>query len=161
MAKHESPPTQHEKFLHTLKENYVRRIDEVDSFSKRLSNMCVEVNTEFLYGCLDVTQHCLDFQKKFSNQFPWLYNPDLMTNVIKQNTEVWIHTVENIDEAYIETLKNLKNNLKSFHKNSGMFIDNAERIYEIYEKNQPKNREVSSEIKENELLNSPLQTNQA
>jgi hypothetical protein len=157
MSEEKSPENQHEKYLYALKENYIRRIDEIDAFFKRLSNMSVEVNTEFLYGCLDVTQHCLDLQKKYSYQLPWLYSPDLMTNVIKQNTDAWIHTVQNIDETSIETMKNLKNSLKSFHKNSVLLIDNTERIYDIYEKNHsnkendpiPKNLEnltlVSSE----------------
>jgi hypothetical protein len=161
MNDEKSPANQHEKFLHAVKENYVRRIDEIDAFSKRLSNMCVEVNTEFLYGCLDVSQHCLDLQKKYSSQFPWIYSPDLMTNVIKQNTDAWIHTVQNIDETSIETLKNLKNSLKSFHKNSVLLIDNTDRIFDIYEKNQPnKENETGTEIIENlTLVSSPKEPN--
>ena len=153
---------QHEKFLHTLKENYIRRIDEIDAFSKRLSNMCVEVNTEFLYGCLDVSQHCLDLQKKYSAQFPWAYSPDLITTVIKQNTDAWIHTVQNIDETSIETLKNLKNSLKSFHKNSVLLIDNTERIYDICEKNLPnkENDPVPKNLENLMLVSSPKEPNQ-
>lgn len=119
---------QQEILLHTLKEDYSKRIDEVDAFSKRLANMCVEVNTEFLYGCLDVVQHYLDAQKKHSNQYPWWYTPDFISNIIKQNTKAWIQSVQNVDTVCIDSMKNLKNNLRSLNKNTVLFIQNTEKI---------------------------------
>ncbi len=56
--------TEQNQTADTLKENYIRRIDEVDSFSKRFATMCSEINTEFLYGWLDIAQHGVDLQKK-------------------------------------------------------------------------------------------------
>ena len=40
--------TEQNQTADTLKENYIRRIDEVDSFSKRFATMWSEINTEFL-----------------------------------------------------------------------------------------------------------------
>ena len=128
MSQIDPSPTNHENFIHTLKEDYSKRIDEVDAFSKRLTNMCVEVNTEFLYGCLDVAQHYLDAQKKCSGQYPMMYSPDFMTGVIKKNTEAWIQAVQNIDTVCIDSMKNMKNNLRSLNRNAVLFVQNAERI---------------------------------
>ena len=55
--------TEPNKTADTLKENYIRRVDEVDSFSKRFTTMCSEINTEFLYGWLNIAQHYVDLQK--------------------------------------------------------------------------------------------------
>ena len=136
MSQIDPSPTNHENFIHTLKEDYSKRIDEVDAFSKRLANMCVEVNTEFLYGCLDVAQHYLDAQKKCSGQYPMMYSPDFMTGVIKKNTEAWIQAVQNIDTVCIDSMKNMKNNLRSLNRNAVLFVQNAERITDVGKKFQ-------------------------
>ncbi len=128
MSHSDPDPTKHENFIHTLKEDYSKRIDEIDAFSKRFTNMYVELNTEFLYGCLDVTQHYLDVQKKFSGQYPMLYSPDFMTGIIKKNTAAWIQAVQNIDAVCIDSMKNMKNNLRSFHRNAVIFVQNTERL---------------------------------
>jgi len=133
----------HEQLIHTLKEDYVKRINEVDAFSKRFSNMCVECNTEFLYGYLNIAQHYLDSQKKYSSQSPGFYFPDLIKSVIKQNTEAWIQTVQNIDSVCIESMKNMKNNLRTLNQNVVLFFNNSERIYDIYEDSQQNNRNKS------------------
>ena len=62
--------TEQNKTADMLKENYIRRVDEVDSFSKRFTTMCSEINTEFLYGWLNIAQHYVDLQKKYSSQYP-------------------------------------------------------------------------------------------
>lgn len=135
----------HEKLLHTLKEDYSKRIDEIDAFSKRLANISVEVNTEFLYGCLDVAQHYLDLQKRYSTQYPWPYFPDLITNAIKQNTQAWIQAVQNVDTVCIDSMKNMKNNLRTLNKNAVLFIENAEKVADTY-KNTQANTTNESEI---------------
>ncbi len=136
MSKIESEKIPHEKLLHTLKDDYVKRIGEIDAFSKRLSNMCVECNTEFLYGFLDITQHYLDSQKKQAGYFPGWYFPDLITSTIKQNTQAWIKTVENVDTVCIESMKNMKNNVRALNRNVVLFLDNSQRIYDIYADHQ-------------------------
>lgn len=150
MNKSEKKTGQHEKLLQTLKEDYSKRIDEIDAFSKRLSNIGVEVNTEFLYGCLDVTQHYLDLQRMYSNQYPWLYSPVMMTNVIKQNTQAWIQAIEKIDIFCIDSMKNFKNNLRSLNKNTVLCIQNTEQVAEIY-RNKRENSRHESEILEKPL----------
>ena len=69
MSQIDSKTIPHEQLIHTLKEDYVKRIDELDAFSKRFSNMCVDCNTEFLYGYLDIAQNYLDSQKNTQNIF--------------------------------------------------------------------------------------------
>lgn len=120
---------QNEEFLNTLREEYSKRIDEVDAFYKRATNMAVEVNTELLYGCLDTIQHYLDLQQKYSGQFPWLYS-DLITKIMKQNTGMWISSIQNIDTLCIDIMKNMKNNLKTLNKNTVQVIQNAQKIAE-------------------------------
>jgi len=143
MSKIEVIADQKEEFLDSLKENYVRRTEEVDAFSKRLSNACADVNTEFLYGSLNFIQHCLDFQRKYSNQYSGLYSSDLISNMVRQNTKAWIQAVQNTDTLYIEGMKNIKNNLRALNKNSILFLQSAERGYDICENLQPhQNNEV-------------------
>jgi hypothetical protein len=149
MSKIESEKIPHEQLLHTLKDDYTKRIDEIDAFSKRLSNICVECNTEFLYGFLDITQHYLDSQKKQARYFPGWYSPDLVTSIIKQNTQAWIKTVENVDAVCTESMKNMKNNLRALSRNVILSLDNSQRIYDIYE-NQQQNHEREQEFKEQE-----------
>lgn len=135
MSKDQTNTEQQRKTIDTLKENYIRRVDEVDSFSKRFTTMCTEINTEFLYGWLNIAQHCLDLQKKYSGQYPWWYSSDLATKVVKQNTEAWIQTVQNIDSICIDSMKNMKNNMVGENKSVTQCIQNMERFYDIYKNN--------------------------
>jgi len=128
MSKIETKTGQYNEYLHTLREDYSKRIDEVDAFYKRMSNMGVEVNTEFLYGCLDVAQHYLDLQQEYSIQYPWLYPSELLRKVIKQNTQAWIQTIQNMDSLGTDGMKNIKNNLRTLNKNTVQSIRNAEKI---------------------------------
>ncbi len=141
--------TEQNKTADTLKENYIRRIDEVDSFSKRFATMCSEINTEFLYGWLDIAQHCVDLQKKYSGQYSVGFPSEIAAKVIKQNTQAWVQAVDNIDSICIDGMKNIKNNLAGVNKGSIQCIQNMERFYNIYKNSntsQNPNKEVVSEI---------------
>jgi hypothetical protein len=160
MSQIDPNPTNHENFIHTLKEDYSKRIDEIDAFSKRLMNMGVELNTEFLYGCLDVAQHYLDVQKKYSGQYPVLYSPDFMTRIIKKNTKAWIQAVQNIDTVCIDSMKNMKNNLRSLNRNAVLFVQNAERITDAG-KNFQLNSKSESEAKNQQNLLESISPNKS
>jgi len=123
--------TEPNKTANTLKENYIRRIDEMDSFSKRFATMCSEINTEILYGWLNVAQHYVDWQKKYSGQNTVGFPSETAAKVIKQNTQAWIQAVDNIDSICIDGMKNIKNNLAGVNKGSIQCIQNMERFYNI------------------------------
>jgi hypothetical protein len=108
MSEIETKTGHYSEYLHTLREDYSKRIDEVDAFYKRMSNMGVEVNTEFLYGCLDIAHHYLDLQQ--------------------QNTQAWIQTIQNMDSLGTDGMKNIKNNLRTLNKNTVQSIRNVEKI---------------------------------
>lgn len=155
MSKNETNIDQKEQVLDSLKENYVRRIEEVDAFSKRLSNACADVNTEFLYGSLNLIQHYLDFQKNHTNQFSGWYSTDLITNLVKQNTKAWIQVLENTDTLYIQGMKNMKNNLRALNKNSILYFQSAERACDLCENLQPQQKnelDSESEQKQKKLV---------
>lgn len=147
--------TEPNKTADTLKENYIRRIDEMDSFSKRFTTMCSEINTEILYGWLNIAQHYVDLQKKYSGQYTVGFPSEIAAKVIKQNTQAWVQAVDNIDSICIDGMKNIKNNLAGVNKGSIQCIQNMERFYNIYKNNhasQNPNKEVVSEtiqIKQN------------
>ena len=137
------------KTVNTLKENYIRRIDEIDSFSTRFTSMCSEINNEVLYGWLNIAQHCLDLQKKYSYPYASWFPSDITSKVIKQNTEAWIQAVHNIDSICIDSMKNIKNNLAGVNKSSVQCIQNMGRIHDICKNNNTSpnpNKEVVSEI---------------
>jgi len=137
-----------EKILDSLKENYTKRIEEVDVFSKRVTQMCADVNSECLYGYLNLIQHYLDLQEKYSTRyFGWIV-PDFMSDVIKQNTETWIQAVQNTDSVCVEGLKNVKNNLKAANKNATLCMQSFERASKIYDTRPNKNLDQTpAEIK--------------
>lgn len=139
LSKKENPNPENESLVDFLKDNYVKRIDEVDAFSKRVSTAYSEVSTEFLYGWLNLTQHYLDLQKSYMNQIPLLIYPELLRKIATQNTEVWLQTVQNIDSVCIDCLKNMKNNLRGINKNSVLFLQNARKMYDIYSNFQEQN----------------------
>lgn len=147
--------TEQNQTADTLKENYIRRVGEVDSFSKRFTTMCSEINTEFLYGWLNIAQHCVDLQKKYSGQYPVGLPSEITAKVIKQNTQAWVQAVDNLDSIYIDGMKNIKNNLAGVNKGSIQFIQNMERFYNICKNSntsQNPHKEVVSEtiqIKQN------------
>jgi hypothetical protein len=132
LSKKENLNVETESLVDFLKDNYVKRIDEVDAFSKRVSTAYSEVSTEFLYGWLNLTQHYLDLQKSYLNQMPTLVYPELIRKITTQNTEVWIQAVQNIDNICIDCLKSMKNDLRAINKNSVLFFQNARKMYDIY-----------------------------
>lgn len=137
--------TEPNKTSDILKENYIRRIDEMDSFSKRFATMCSEINTEFLYGWLNIAQHCVDLQKKYSGQNTVGFPSEIAAKVIKQNTQAWVQAVDNIDSICIDGMKNIKNNLAGVNKGSIQCIQNMERFYNIY-KNSNTSRNPNKEV---------------
>ena len=125
---------ENKKLTDAVKDNYSKRIEEVDHFSRRLMNACCDLNTECLYGSLNIAQHFIDMQGNKSREFPALYPTDLMLNLIKRNTQAWSQAVQNMDSIYIEGTKNIKNNVRAMNKNSILFIQTLERIYSLYNK---------------------------
>jgi hypothetical protein len=158
MSKDESPSIRSEEFLNFLKDNYGKRIEEVDAFSKRVTGMCTETNTEFLYGSLNLMQHFLDLQKKFYAQYYISSVPDFMKTIVRQNTDAWIQYVQNVDSTCIETMKNIKNNMKALNNNSALFIQNVERVFDTYNKVQP-NSESETDQNKSEVM-SPKKSSQ-
>jgi hypothetical protein len=136
MSKAEFSPTRSEEFLNFLNDNYGKRIEEVDVFSKRVTGMCAEINTEFLYGYLNLIQRFLDLQKKFYPQYYISSVPDFMKTIVRQNTDAWIQYIQNVDSTCVETMKNIKNNMKALNNNSALFIQSVERTLDIYNKMQ-------------------------
>lgn len=159
MSKNEQSMEQ-EKFLDSLKENYVKRIEEVDAFSKRFTQMYAEVNTEYLYGYLNLVQHYLDLQKNYSNRYFEWHIPDFMSDVIKQNTETWVQAVQNVDSVCIEGLRNVKNNLKTVNKNATLCLQSFERASKIHEDVKLGNNKNELKQKSTEIEPIVTQTNQ-
>lgn len=121
-----------ENDLHdVVKDNYSKRIEEVDHFTKRLMNAYGEACTEFLYGSLNIAQHFLDMQQKYSSVFPFWYSTDLLQNMIKQNTKAWSQVIQNADSIYVESWKNVKNNLRASNKNSILFIQSLDSVCDL------------------------------
>lgn len=147
-----------EKFLDSLKENYAKRIEESDAFSKRFTQMCAEVNTECLYGYLNLVQHYLDLQKKYSNRYSGWLIPDFMNDAVEQNTKTWIQAVQNIDSVCVEGLKNVKNNLKAANKSATLCLQSLERSSKIYDTKQSNNKN-ELEQKSTEIEPIATQTN--
>jgi len=131
-AKEFKENVENKKLTETIKDNYSKRTDEVDHFSKRVMNACGELNTECLYGSLSTVQQFIDLQGKRSNDFPIWYPIDFMQNMLKQNTEAWIQAVHNFDSVYVDGLKNIKNNVRALNKNSSLFLQSLDRIYDLY-----------------------------
>lgn len=141
-----------DEYLDKLKENYILRVQEFDNFCKHMSNACVDVSNEFLYGSLNTIQHFIDLQKKYSSKFtPW-YDQNLMIKQSKLITESWIQTLQNIDSFYIELQNHTKGNLRTINKSAVQFIQDFEKFYDIYQDmlpNQETKAESDSQIKPN------------
>jgi uncharacterized protein YutE (UPF0331/DUF86 family) len=142
-----------------LKEEYTKRIDEVDNFSKRIFNMYGQISTEFLYGYLNIIQHSLELQNNVPNPYANQIDLQFMTGIVKQNTDTWIRFLQNIDTAYIESLKNLKNNMRTMNSNSVSYIQSVERGYVSFKNIQPniKNKQ-ESETLENQSVSQEIKT---
>jgi hypothetical protein len=133
----EAKQTEQGKTIDFLKEEYTKRVDEADNFSKRIFSMYGQISTEFLYGSLNIIQHGLELQNNSSNQYGNLLDPQFMTGIVKQNTNVWIHFLQNIDTLYVESLKNLKNNMRAMNNNAILCIQSIERGQGVFENIQP------------------------
>lgn len=126
------------KFFDELSDNYIKRTDEIDHFSKHSMNSYVDLNTEFLYGSLNTAQHYIDIQKKYSDQFPIWYLPAQMQGLVKQNTDFLVHIVENADSVYAVGLKFSKNYIKMVNNNFIRYLESFERLYELLPKSTTK-----------------------
>ena len=157
----EANQTEQGETVDFLKEEYAKRVDEADNFSKRVFGMYGQISTEFLYGSLNMIQHSLELQNKVSNQYENLLAPQFMTGIVKQNTNSWIHFMQNIDTLYIESLKNLKNNMRSINNNVILGIQSIERGYGVFENIQPniKNEQESETLqKQSQLVVKEIKT---
>ncbi|MBI3639310.1 MAG: hypothetical protein HY223_03245 [Thaumarchaeota archaeon] len=125
-----------EKFFDKLKENYVQRIQECENFSKRFSTACLDVNTEFLYGMLDLIQQNIDLQKKYAKYFPSWWNYNMAIKQSNMLTEAWIQSIQHLDSFYIEFLKYMKTNLRTNNKTLVQITQDAERYLDIYKKTE-------------------------
>lgn len=132
LSRKEDLAEENEKITSFLKENWIRRTNEVDSFSKRLLASYGEINNELIYGWLNLLQHYLDAQKDYSNQFQTVFLPEPMRKIVKQNTDLWIHTTQNIDSMCIDCLKNIKNSIRAVNNGFVLSLQNAQRLYAIY-----------------------------
>jgi hypothetical protein len=112
--------------------------------------MYSQVNAEFLYGYLNTIHHSLELQNKLSNQYGSMLVPQFMTSIIKQNTNAWIHFMQNMDTVHIESLKNLKNNVRAINSNVILGIQSLEKGYGVFEKMQSniKNEQKSETLQE-------------
>ena len=136
------------EYVNELKDNYAKRIEEVDHTSKRLVNASGDLNTEFLYGSLNIAHQFVDMQEKYLQNFPILLSKDLTLDSVKRNTEAWINTVQNIDSANVESLKNARNLLKAINRNFILYLQSLERIYDFYDKVQS---EYNEKVKPKEI----------
>lgn len=123
---------ENERMFSFIRENWMKRTDEIDSFSKRVLNSCEEINNEFILGCSNFVQHCLDLQKAYSNQFPMFFIPDLTRKIIAQNTDIWVHYVQNFDSVCVDCLKGIKNNIRAYNNNMILFLQSMQKLYNIY-----------------------------
>lgn len=123
---------ENEKFIDLLRKNYTKTVEEADMFSKRFTQTCADVNTEFLYGWLNVIQHYVDIQEKYAEENPVWYIPNIANSIVKKNTEAWIQSIQNMDSVSIEGLKNLKNSMKTINKNAILFLQSVDRTSTIY-----------------------------
>jgi len=119
-----------QNFADNIKDNCTKKIENLDHFAKRAMQAHVDLNTELLYGSLNVAQHYIELQEKIWRDTPTLYPVDFMANMFEQNTETWVKGLENIDTVYIEYLKNFKNNIRSINKNSNLIIQSIDRFYD-------------------------------
>jgi len=124
------------EYVSELKDNYAKGIEEVDYSSKRLMNANADLNTEFLYGSLNIAHQYVDIQEKYLQNFPIFSSTGLIIDSVKRNTEVWINTVQNADSVNIEGLKNARNLLKAMNRNFILYLQSLERMYDYYDKVQ-------------------------
>ena len=109
---------QNNEFLETLKSNYKQRIEEVDAFSRNLSNSSADFRSQYLIGLSDMLQHYLDLQKKFTKDYPLWYDADLMGRQSGMITESLVNTIRNMNSFYSSSLDYWTKNMRVF--NQGM-----------------------------------------
>ncbi len=145
--KTDSRSAKRDEFFNNLKENYILRITECDSSSKHLLNACADVNTEFLFGILNLIQQYIELQKRYPNYYPEWYNYHLATQQSKIITQAWIQTVQYLDSLYAEFLKHIKNNLHFTNKGWTQIIQDMDRFYNIYQNSDTDQKDKTIEVR--------------
>src|SRR5215831_3337204 len=92
-------------FFEELKLNYGKRILELDSFSRHFSNTSSVFRSQYLSGMLDIIQHFIDVQKKFTEYMPAFYSDDIMISQSKIITQTWIQAIKNMDLLYSQIME--------------------------------------------------------
>ena len=144
---------QNDEFLETLKSNYKKRIQETDNFSRNFSNSSADFRSQYLTGLLDLLQHYLDLQKKFTKDYPLWYDTGLMSKQSKMITESWVNTMRNMDSFYNLLLEYGTKNLRIFNQAMMQMMQMTEMYRDMREKIPmiPRNKlvEIIKEVKEN------------
>lgn len=126
-----------DRFFDQVNQNYAKRSDEVEHFSKHLFNLCADLNSEFINGCLNIMQHFVEIQKKHSDRLPMWYATDQTLNWMEQNNKAWLQAVENTDTVCSDVLNNCKGIMRMYNGNYQNCVQFFERNYEFALKNTP------------------------
>lgn len=120
-------------FSDTLKSNYRQRIQELENFSKHFSEKSVGFRSEFLTEALEISQYCIDLQKKWMSQYPKWYDNYLMTKNSQIITEIWNQAVRNMDSFYSGFMDYTLKNLRDANKICMQMLQTSERYYDMFE----------------------------
>lgn len=126
--------TQNNEFLETLKSNYKQRIEEVDAFSRNLSNSSADFRSQYLIGLSDMLQHYLDLQKKFTKDYPLWYDADLIGRQSGMITESLVNTIRNMSSFYSSSLDYWIKNMRVFNQGMMQVMQMTERLNDMSEK---------------------------
>jgi hypothetical protein len=130
--------SKNDEFIEQINQNYSKRVDEVEHFSKHLFNLCADLNSECLHGYLDTVQHLVELQKTYSGRFPVWFASNQVLGWMEQNNKAWTQIVENTDSMYTQFLNNCKDAIRMYNQNCQDCIQFFERNYEFAFKNLPK-----------------------
>lgn len=121
-----------EKFFNEVNNNYGKRVGEIEHFSKHFFNLLTDLNAEFIHDCLNIAQHRVDMQKKYSSNFLTWYPSNLILNMMERNNQAWIQAVENTDSMYTNIFYNCKNLLRICNENYLQYMKYFGRNYENF-----------------------------
>lgn len=137
---------QNSEFLETLKSNYKRRIDEVDSFSRNFSNASADFRSQYMAGLSDLFQYYIDLQKKFTKGYPLWYDPDLMSRQSKMITKSLINTMHNMNSFYTSLLDFGTKSSRIFNQGMMQILQMTEIYHDIFENVPPIQKNMLIEI---------------
>lgn len=135
IAKKEGP---NNGFFDQVNQNYAKRSDELEHFSKHLFNLCADLNSECIHSYLNTIQHFVEMQNKHSDRMPMWYPTDQILNWMEQNNKSWVQALENTDSIYTNVLNNCKNFIRVCSDTCQSSMQFFERNYEFALKNLPK-----------------------